>query len=66
MEWGLVGKSILLVLGGILAIAALVELSVGGWSVKAAIYLVVGLALVGYPLGTSFRDAIRRPVKGET
>lgn len=65
MEWGLVGKSILLVIGGILAVAALVELSVGGWSVKAAAYLVVGLVLVGYPLGTAFRDAIRRPSQGE-
>ncbi|MFA5860393.1 MAG: hypothetical protein WDA16_01730 [Candidatus Thermoplasmatota archaeon] len=55
----LVGKSVLLVLGGTISVAALVELGVGGPGVRAFVYLVAGLALAIPPLALSFRDAVR-------
>lgn len=55
----LVGKSLLLVIGGIVALAAIVELKVGGPSLRALAYLLVGLALALPPLVLAFRDAAR-------
>ena len=55
----LVGKSILLALGGLIAVAAIVELKVGGPSARAFEYLLVGLALAVPPLAFAFRDAVR-------
>src|SRR5438094_160183 len=55
----LVGKSILLALGGLIAVAATVELVVGGPSARAFEYLLVGLALAVPPLAFAFRDAVR-------
>lgn len=55
----LVVKSVLLVLGAVLTVAALVELFVGGPSVKAFQYLLVGLVLSVPPLAFAFRDALR-------
>jgi hypothetical protein len=62
----LVGKSLLFVLGGIVAVAALVQLVVSGPEWEAALYLLVGLALMVPPLALAFRDAVRnaRAVKG--
>lgn len=58
-RFALVGKSILVILGGILVSAAAVDLIVAGWSLRAAGTLGVGLLFAGVPLGLAFRDAVR-------
>lgn len=76
-EWlGLVVKTLLFLVGGILVTAALVELSVGGpWFVRGAtaletfeksagLVLLFGLALCIPPLALAFRDAYREARKG--
>ena len=64
-EWLLlVGKSILLVVGGILVVAALVELFVGGFSLLALGVLAMGLALAVPPLAFAWLDALREARKG--
>lgn len=60
----LMGKSILLILGGILFVAGLLDLVVDGYSHLAAGVLAVGLALAVPPLGLAFRDALREAKKG--
>jgi hypothetical protein len=60
----LVGKSALFVIGGVLAISAIVQLNVSGWEGRAALYLVVGLAMMLPPLALAFRDAVRQAHKG--
>ena len=52
-------KTILFVLGFILVVAALVQLSVGGIGLQALGVLALGLALAGPPLGFALRDALR-------
>ena len=64
-EWlFLMGKSILLVVGGILVVAGLVDLVVVGWNVRAALVLFAGLALAVPPIAFAFRDAVREAKKG--
>jgi hypothetical protein len=76
-DWlALIGKSILLVLGGILVLAALVDLAVGEpafrrgegalatFEQSPALVLLLGLALALPPLGLAFRDALREARKG--
>lgn len=53
------GKSLLMILGGILVSAATVDLVVTGFTPRGLAYLVAGLALAGLPLGLAFRDAVR-------
>ena len=60
----LMGKSVLLVIGAILVVAGLVDLAVIGWNTRAALVLLVGLALSVPPLGFAFRDALREAKKG--
>lgn len=55
----LMGKSVLLVVGGILVVAGLVDLVVAGWNLRASVVLLVGLALAVPPLAFAFRDAVR-------
>lgn len=64
-EWLLLtGKTLLLIVGGVLTVAALVELIVDGYSHVAAIVLAAGLALAVPPVGFAFRDAVREARKG--
>lgn len=64
-EWlFLMGKTLLLVVGGVLLAAALVELIVGGFSWLALGILALGLALAVPPLAFAFRDAVREARKG--
>ena len=64
-EWLLLtGKTLLLVIGGVLTVAALVELVVDGYSHVGAIVLAVGLALAVPPLAFAFRDAVGEARKG--
>lgn len=76
-EWlALIGKSLLFVLGGLLVLAALVDLSVGEpafargenaldtFEGSPALVLLLGLALALPPLGLAFRDAVREARKG--
>lgn len=71
-EWiFLMGKTLLVIIGGLLTLAALVELSVGGpWFVRgstpvetfeksAGLVLLAGLLLAVPPIALSFRDAVR-------
>lgn len=60
----LLGKSFLVIVGAILVIAALVDLSVAGWSWRATGALLVGLALAAPPMVFAFRDALREARKG--
>lgn len=60
----LTGKTLLLVGGGILVVAALVELVVGGPSALALGVLAAGLLLAVPPLALAFRDAVREARKG--
>lgn len=60
----LMGKSVLLILGGILFVAGLVDLVVDGYSHLAATVLVVGLLLAVPPMAFAFRDAMREARKG--
>lgn len=55
----LAGKSVLVVLGGVLVSAAAVDLAVDGWSGQAGAYLAVGLLLAGAPLALAFRSSLR-------
>lgn len=71
----LMGKSVLFVFGGLLVVAALVELAVGGpWFVRgetlsqtfeksAGLVLLFGLALCLPPLAFAFRDALKEARK---
>lgn len=72
----LIGKTLLFVVGGLLVVAALVELAVGGpWFVRgetatetfeksAGLVLLAGLLLAIPPLAFAFRDAWREARKG--
>lgn len=60
----LMGKSVLLVVGGILVVAGLVDLVVAGWNLRAGIVLLVGLALAVPPLAFAFRDAVAATRRG--
>lgn len=53
------GKSVLVVLGGVLVTAALVDLVVDGWSVRGGLVLVMGLLLGVPPIALAFREAVR-------
>lgn len=55
----LAGKTVALVLGGILVMAGLVDLIVTGLTWEGALVLLVGLLLTGLPVGFAFRDALR-------
>lgn len=64
-EWiGLIGKTLLLIVGGILATAALVEFVVAGYSHLALLIFAGGLLLAVPPLAFAFRDALREARKG--
>lgn len=58
------GKSVVLIIGGILTVAALVDIVVIGWNLRATLVLLVGLALAVPPLAFAFRDALREAKKG--
>lgn len=60
----LMGKSALLVVGGILVVAALVDLVVVGWNLRATLVLLLGLALAVPPLAFAFLDALKQAKKG--
>ena len=60
----LIGKSILVILGGILGVAALVDLAVSGPNQRAFLVLAVGTLLGVPPLALAFRDAVREAKKG--
>lgn len=72
----LIGKTILVIVGGLLILAALVEISVGGpWFVRGAtpietfeksagLVLLAGLLLAVPPMALAFRDAVREARKG--
>lgn len=60
----LMGKSVLLVVGGILVVAALVDLVVVGWNLRATLVLLLGLALAVPPLAFAFLDALKQAKKG--
>ena len=60
----LIGKSILVVVGGILLTAALVDLSVTGFNTTAVLVLVVGALLALPPIALAFRDALREARAG--
>jgi hypothetical protein len=60
----LVGKSLVFVLGGVMVVSSVVELGVGGWSLRAGGFLVGGLLLCGVPLLLAFRDAVRATRRG--
>lgn len=64
-EWlALMGKTLLLVVGGVVAVAALVDLVVAGWTLVAAAYLLAGLLLCIPPIAFAFRDAVRAARRG--
>lgn len=60
----LMGKSMLLIVGGILFVAGLVDLVVDGYSHLAAGVLALGLLLTVPPLAFAFRDALGEARKG--
>lgn len=60
----LAAKSVLLILGGIIASAAAVDLVVAGVRATTVGYLFAGLALAGLPLAFAFRDAVRGAGRG--
>lgn len=60
----LLGKSVLVVVGGILVVAALVDLVVAGPSVRTLVVLAVGLAFAVPPMAFAFRDALAEARKG--
>lgn len=64
-EWLLlVGKTLLLIVGGIMTLAAAVELYAGGPSWLAFGMLALGLALALPPVAFAFRDALGEARKG--
>ncbi len=64
-DWlSLMVKSALLILGGVLIVAGLVDLVVVGINARAATVLAIGLLLAVPPLGFAFRDALREARKG--
>lgn len=60
----LLGKSLLLVLGGILFLAGLVDLVVDGPDRLNLLVLAMGLLLAVPPLAFAFRDAVGEAKKG--
>lgn len=60
----LMGKTILLVIGGILFVAGLVDLVVDGPDAQNLGALLVGLALAVPPLALAFREALAQARKG--
>lgn len=60
----LVGKSILLALGGLVAVAAVVDIRVDGPGRRNLVALVVGLSMAVPPLALAFRDAVRHGKRG--
>ena len=64
-EWLLLmGKSLLLILGGLMVVAGLVDLVVVGFNLRAGLVLAAGLLLAVPPLAFAFRDAVRDARKG--
>lgn len=64
-EWlALLGKTLLLIVGGILVVAATLELYAAGPSLRAFLVLAAGLALALPPLAFAYRDAVREARKG--
>ena len=64
-EWlFLMGKTVLTIIGGILALAGTVDLAVDGPSRENLIALVIGLALAVPPMAFAFRDAVREAKQG--
>lgn len=59
----LAAKTVLFSLGGLLIVAALVDLIVSGPNWTAVGVLALGLLLAGPPLGFAFRDALRHAQK---
>ena len=62
----LLGKSFLVIVGGILIVAALVDFVVVGWSLLAVAVLLTGLALAVPPMALAYRDALREARKGRS
>lgn len=60
----LMGKSILVIVGGILFVGGLVDLVVDGYSHLAAGVLLLGLLIAVPPVALAFRDALREARKG--
>ena len=60
----LMGKSLLVILGGVLLTAGLVDLVVDGYSHLSAGILTLGLLLAVPPMALAFRDALREARKG--
>jgi hypothetical protein len=60
----LMGKSIVIVFGGILFVAGLLDLVVDGYSHLAAGVLALGLLLAVPPLAFAFRDALAEARRG--
>ena len=60
----LIVKSIFVIIGGILFVAALVDLVVGGFTWLTLGVLVLGLALWVPPMAFAYRDAVREAKKG--
>lgn len=60
----LMGKSVLMVIGGILVLGGLVDVIVLRGSLRGAAALAVGLLLAVPPLAFAFRDAAREARKG--
>lgn len=60
----LMGKTLVLIVGSVLVVAALVDLVVDGWSWGTVSVLLVGLALAVPPIALAFRDALREARKG--
>lgn len=64
-EWlWLAAKTLAMVFGGILVLAALVDLVVDGFSWETAGVLAIGLAVAIPPLAFAFRDAVGEAKKG--
>ena len=60
----LMGKSVLVIVGGILVAGGLVELVVAGPTRRGLGALAVGLLLCVPPMALAFRDAVREAKKG--
>lgn len=60
----LMGKSFLMVVGGILVLGGLVDIIVLRGSLRGVLALAAGLLLAVPPLAFAFRDAVREARKG--
>lgn len=65
LDWlFLIGKTLLVIVGGILFVAGLVDLVVIGPTLQGTGVLFLGLALAGPPIAFAFRDAVKEAKKG--